>query len=93
MSVKDATSALHAMGISVSKVVRVDAPPDTPKDVVVRTILGPGTMLGPDAEVTLFVTDSHGHGPKPKPGHGDENGTGMGMVTAGTERATDSMHW
>jgi serine/threonine-protein kinase len=79
-SVKDATSALNALGITVSSVVRVDTPPDTPENVVVRTDPGPGTMLGPDAGVTLFVSDSHGHGPKPKPkpGHGDENGNGHG---------------
>jgi beta-lactam-binding protein with PASTA domain len=78
MSVKDATSALNALGISVSSVVRVDSPPDTPENVVMRTDPGPGTRLGPDAGVTLFVSDSHGHGPGKKHGHGDENGNGHG---------------
>jgi eukaryotic-like serine/threonine-protein kinase len=78
MSVKDATSALNALGISVSSVVRVDSPPDTPENVVMRTDPGPGARLGPDAGVTLFVSDSHGHGPGKKHGHGDENGNGHG---------------
>jgi serine/threonine-protein kinase len=80
MSVKDATRALNALGITVSSIVRVDAPPDTPAHVVMGTDPRPGTILGPDSGVTLFVSDSHGHGhgKEHRHGQGDENGNGHG---------------
>jgi serine/threonine-protein kinase len=83
MSVKDATTALNALGITVSSIVRVDSPPDTPENVVVGTDPRPGTTLGPDSGVTLFVSDSHGHGHGNGHGHGDGHGNGQGNGQGG----------
>jgi PASTA domain len=73
MPLDDAVAALRNLGIPVESIVRVKGKKEVPAGVVTAVTPPPGSAVGPDARVILYVADTPGHD---HPGHGggDEGG-------------------
>jgi len=79
----DAVRALGDLGITVDSIVRVRVDEDEPDGVVTAVTPPPGSRVGPDTRVILFVSHSPGHGHHGPGGdegghHGDGHGGGHG---------------
>jgi eukaryotic-like serine/threonine-protein kinase len=68
MRVDDAVAALRDLGIPVESIVRVKGKKDVPEGVVTAVTPPPGSSVGPNTRVILYVSGNPGHG------GGDEGG-------------------
>jgi serine/threonine-protein kinase len=74
MRVDDAVAALRTLGVPVASIARPDGHKAHPDDIVTSVTPPPGSTVGPDTRVTLYVSDSHGHGDEgPGGNEGDQS--------------------
>jgi beta-lactam-binding protein with PASTA domain len=74
MRVDEAVAALRDLGIPVESIVRVKGKKDVPEGVVTAVTPPPGSSVGPNTRVILYVSSNSGH----DHGHGGDEGGGHG---------------